>query len=349
MGSETIGFTKAEEVLARIKATGLTPDPMSFETWFVYLSGHNQSLNRDVNTLIEAGALTDDAISDIYNRHLSHNRHLQHLFAVGENLRDEAELVAGLINTAYGSANGYGTELETASKKLDHLGDPEAVGAIVDALIRSTEEIQNTNALLQRQLENSEAQVRELQDKIEVLRIESMTDPLTAVANRKLFDLALKQMIGRAESTNTPLSLVLVDIDRFKDFNDHFGHQIGDDVLRLVAFAIKNAVRGGDVIARYGGDEFAVLLPCTALKDALTVGENIRRAVIEKELIRRSTQEKLGRMTLSIGIAQHETGHSSDVVIEQADRRLYAAKQSGRNCVIGGAIGVPPVGHQHMI
>lgn len=328
-------FSLAEEALARIKAAGLAPDPTTFEVWFTYVSGQNQALNRDMNALIEAGALSANAVQCLYTRHLSPNRHLEHLFVVGDTLSNEAHQVADLISSACGSTQGYDVELQTASRQLDSLSNPEAVSAIVNALIRSTEEIRHTNAILQEQLKSSETQVRLLQEKIEILRVESMTDPLTAVANRKLFDHSLKQMVERAESTDTPLSLVLADIDGFKNFNDQFGHQIGDDVLRLVAFAIKNSVRGGDLIARYGGDEFAVLLPRTALKDALAVGENIRRAVMDRELVRRSTQEKLGRMTLSIGVAQHQTGESSDAVVGRADRRLYVAKQRGRNCVIG--------------
>lgn len=328
-------FVIGDEAVTRIKAAGLALDPTTFEVWFTYVCGHNQPLNHDLNALADAGALSADTVAAIYNRHLSPNRHLQHLFAVGESLRDEAHYVAGLIDTAYGSADHYSDSLQSVSSQLDNLDDGKTVNAIVTALIQSTEEIKQTNLMLQTQLKQSELQVRQLQDSIEILRVESMTDPVTAVANRKLFEVSLKQMIEQAERTESPLSLVLADIDQFKSFNDQFGHQIGDDVLRLVAFAIRNSVRGGDLIARYGGDEFAILLPRTAFRDALAVGENVRRAVMEKELVRRSTQERLGRMTLSIGVAEHAKGQSQNDMVEQADKRLYAAKHKGRNCVVG--------------
>lgn len=325
----------AEEALARIKNEGLTPEPVTFEVWFTYVEGHNQALNRDVNALTAEGPLSAEAVQDLYARHLSPDRGLRRLFSMGETLRDEAHLVAGLINTAYDAASDYGADLTVASTRLDSVADPEKVSAIVSALIRSTEEIKRTNALLQTQLKNSEAQIRQLQESIQVLRIESMTDPLTSVANRKLFDLSLKQMAERADEAELPLSIVLLDIDGFKGFNDKYGHQIGDDVLRLVAFALKNCVRGGDLIARYGGDEFAILLPRTGLADARKVAENVRRAVIEKELIRRSTQERLGRMTVSIGVAEHERGAPPEAMLERADARLYDAKRNGRNQVAG--------------
>lgn len=324
-----------DEALARIKAAGLVPDPTTFEVFFTYVSGHNAPLNRDINAIIDAGALSPDTVMELYNHHLSPNRHLQKLFAVGESLRDETHFVASLIDTAYDSATTYGDSLQLVSRQIDQLDETKSVNAIVSSLMASTEEIKRTNQALQSQLKHAETQVRQLQDSIEILRIESMTDSLTGVANRKLFDLSLKQMIEQAGHDGKILSLVLADIDEFKQFNDRFGHQIGDDVLRLVAFAIKSSVRGGDLVARYGGDEFVVILPRTCFRDALAVGENIRRAVMEKELVRRSTRENLGRITISVGVSEYRNGHSVESMIEEADKNLYAAKLRGRNCVVG--------------
>jgi diguanylate cyclase (GGDEF)-like protein len=253
---------------------------------------------------------------------------------VGESLRDEAHIVASLVDTAYGTANGYGAELRTFSRQLDQLSNTDTVSRTVAALIQSTDQVKQTNALLQEQLKTSEAQVRQLRDGIEVLRVESMTDPLTGVANRKPFECSLRQMIEHADQNDTALSLIIADIDCFKEFNDQFGHQVGDDVLRLVAFALKSSVRSGDLIARYGGDEFAILLPGAAVEDALKVGEKIRRVVMAKELVRRSTREPMGRITLSIGVAQHEYRQPPEAIIEKADKRLYAAKHNGRNRVV---------------
>ena len=127
---------------------------------------------------------------------------------------------------------------------------------------------------------------------------------------------------------------MLADIDHFKTFNDTFGHLIGDQVLRLVALALKDNVKGRDIAARYGGEEFAVILPETSLRQATTVGEHIRRAVMGKELMKRSTGENLGRITVSVGVASLHRGESVAALIERADNCLYAAKRNGRNRVI---------------
>jgi diguanylate cyclase len=167
------------------------------------------------------------------------------------------------------------------------------------------------------------------------VRTEILTDPLTSLANRKFFDEAIAKTIAAAHARREPLSLMLTDIDHFKKFNDSYGHLTGDQVLRLVAIAVKQNVKGQDISARYGGEEFAVILPNTALRSALTVADQIRRTVMNKELMKRSTGEHLGRVTMSIGVATLGQSESPQALIERADVCLYAAKRSGRNRVIG--------------
>jgi diguanylate cyclase len=144
----------------------------------------------------------------------------------------------------------------------------------------------------------------------------------------------LEKAIAEALETNEAMSLMLTDIDHFKTFNDNFGHLTGDQVLRLVAMSVKHNVKGKDTTARYGGEEFAVILPNTILRAAVTVAEHIRRAVMAKELMKRSTGEHLGRMTISIGVATLRKGGTGQSLIERADTCLYAAKRHGRNRVI---------------
>jgi diguanylate cyclase len=130
------------------------------------------------------------------------------------------------------------------------------------------------------------------------------------------------------------VALLLADIDHFKNFNDTYGHLTGDQVLRLVAMALKQNVKGQDIAARYGGEEFAIILPNTTLRSALTVADHVRRAVMTKELMKRSTGEHLGRITVSVGVATLHKDESAPSLIERADNALYAAKHYGRNRVM---------------
>ena len=125
------------------------------------------------------------------------------------------------------------------------------------------------------------------------------------------------------------MSLLLTDIDHFKKFNDTFGHLTGDQVLRLVAMSVKQNVKGQDIAARYGGEEFAIVLPNTVLRSAITVADHIRRAVMAKELMKRSTGEHLGRVTISVGVATLRTDDTA-ADADRARRRLPLCRQARR-------------------
>ena len=166
------------------------------------------------------------------------------------------------------------------------------------------------------------------------MRKESLTDPLTNIANRKAFDDAAKAAMDAVMSEGEPVTLLLCDIDHFKKFNDTWGHQTGDQVLRLVSSCLAENVKGRDTAARYGGEEFAVLLRGTPLDAAVRVADQIRRTVETKKLVKKSTGDVLGAITISIGVAQFTIDDTIEGVIRRADACLYGAKQNGRNLVI---------------
>ena len=136
-----------------------------------------------------------------------------------------------------------------------------------------------------------------------------------------------------AASGTEPLSLLLIDIDHFKRFNDEYGHIVGDEVLRLVARKIKENVRGRDFVARYGGEEFAVILPGTPIHGAKTVAENIRVSFSVGKLKRVKTSEYLGTISISAGAAQYKPGESVEELVDRSDQALYHAKDAGRDRV----------------
>src|SRR4029079_1928297 len=154
-------------------------------------------------------------------------------------------------------------------------------------------------------------EITQLQENLAVVRTESLTDPLTSLANRKFFDDSLAKAIDTSRRNGEQLSLLLTDIDFFKRFNDNYGHLTGDQVLRLVAVCVKQNVKGQDTAARYGGEEFAVVLPNTVLREALTVADHVRRAGMSKELMKRSTGQNLGRVTISLGVATMHKGDTT--------------------------------------
>ncbi len=171
----------------------------------------------------------------------------------------------------------------------------------------------------------------ELIERAEVLQGEAYTDMLTGLPNRRRFDEEFARAFGSAVRRSSPLSVALIDIDRFKQYNDHFGHQAGDEALRRIAQAIALSVgRSGDVAARYGGEEFVVILEDTTMSGAFEVGERIRSTVVAAGI----PNPKGAPLTVSIGVAARLPGGTPEELLRQADAALYEAKNAGRNRVV---------------
>jgi diguanylate cyclase (GGDEF)-like protein len=177
-----------------------------------------------------------------------------------------------------------------------------------------------------------EAYQRQLEEANARLEAESITDKLTGVFNRRAFETRLDEEYNRSLREKTPLSLAMIDIDKFKNYNDDFGHQAGDTVLREVAEVLKYHSRAIDIVTRFGGEEFAIILPNTGPDAALVMAERLRKA-IEGELWEHRP------VTISVGIYTSTDGKTprSDI-IAAADSALYAAKRSGRNRVVQGKL-----------
>ena len=325
----------AEIALSQIKALRQPASPRNYEVWYAYATGYMPSLNQTINdTLAKKGNLTEQDLDQIYGTYLSPTRLSDKLDNVGASVLDEIAQVMAVVDAAAGSASNYSEKLADATSQLGIAKDREAIRAVVERLVQSASEMQRNNAALEARLSASKQEIVQLQENLESVRTESLTDPLTGLSNRKYFDQSLAKLIAGANEHSEPLSLVLADIDHFKQFNDTWGHLTGDQVLRLVAVSIKHNVKGQDIAARYGGEEFAVILPNTVLRSALTVADHIRRAVMSKELLKRSTGQNLGRVTISLGVAQLHRGENAQALIARSDACLYAAKRHGRNRVI---------------
>jgi diguanylate cyclase len=325
----------AELALGQIRSLRQTAVPRNYEIWYVYATGYNAHLNKIINeTLARNGKLTETDLEQIYETYLSHIKTSDRIDKVGARVIGEIDDVMRFINDALGMSANYNASLAGASERLLSAENRDQVKAIVEFLVNSTQQMRATNKALEQRLILSKADISSLQQSLEAIKAESLSDPLTGLANRKYFDRSIQMAVQNALASGEPLSLVMFDIDHFKYFNDTYGHLTGDQVLRLVATSLKQTIKGQDITARYGGDEFAVLLPDTALRQALTVADHIRRAVMSKELKKKSTGEMLGRVTVSIGVSMLEPGDNTDSLIERADVCLYAAKRAGRNRVV---------------
>jgi diguanylate cyclase len=323
----------ADIALGQMKALRHAANPRNYEVWYTYATGYHPALNQQVNATLKAkGTISGTDLAHIYENYLSPTRLTDQIDQVGSQVKGEIDQVMAMIDAAVGSATSYAESLAGATEKLGESKDREGLRAIVESLVQTTKTMEASNRQLEERLTASKQEINDLQENLEAVRTESLTDPLTQLANRKFFDITLEKTMADAIATSESLSLMLTDIDHFKTFKDNFGHLTGDQVLRLVAMSVKHNVKGKDTAARYGGEEFAVVLPNTTLRAAVTVADHIRRAVMAKELMKRSTGEHLGRITISIGVTTLHKGDSAQALIERADECLYAAKRRGRTC-----------------
>jgi diguanylate cyclase len=316
-----------------LRRSQIPPYPQFYELLYTYATGVNPTLNARINEIFRDGDPSIDLAERLYNEFLKAQDVNERISSVSERMSERIGAVHDAIDSAMVSATAYSGTLQSARTDLETDISAESMRAMAGHLLQETRRMQDTNRKLEQKLEASRDDIASLQRDLDEVRRESMLDPLTKIFNRKYFDEGLLNAIANATDQGEPLSLLLVDIDHFKRFNDNYGHQTGDQVLRLVAMTLKSNIKGKDIVARYGGEEFVAVLPSTDLDGAVIVADNIRKAIQAKELLKRSTNEKLGRITASFGVAIYRKGEGPSTFIERADRCLYAAKHAGRNRV----------------
>ncbi len=202
---------------------------------------------------------------------------------------------------------------------------------ITTLLIKETESVRLHAKEMENKLQQAKLQIKQLED--EQLQMKKIVhqDSLTGVLNREGFTEAFTQ--AKMIQNNFPMAVLVADIDKFKEFNDKYGHLVGDSVLKAVSNSLQKNIKGIDVLARVGGEEFIILLMNTNKKDALKVAEKLRLMIEQLRIKKRKSEEMIDRCTLSIGVAQLQKNDDVYDIIEHADKAMYKAKESGRNNV----------------
>ncbi len=218
----------------------------------------------------------------------------------------------------------HASEVTEASTSLSSREVPTGtkIRAIVDRLVTA-------NQHLQQRLESTEKQLQEQSRQIKSQTLEARTDSLTLLANRRRFDEEMSRRMAEYRRDTRQFSIILLDIDRFKKFNNEFGHRAGDEVLRHVGRVLRRTLREMDLVARYGGEEFAVILPGSSLAEASVAAVRIRTAIQDRRI---RYERRLLCVTASLGVAEVGGGEDAAHLIERADAALYASKKAGRNC-----------------
>ena len=324
-------YELARKAIEAMEAHKVWPTALNFELWTHYVAAGEGPLAQEINRIVESGEAFTEAVGEaLAARHLPKAKLNDEILGAGETLTRELDEVSKAIESARESSEAYGQKLADASESLEG-EDAAQIKAMVANLTEATLAVRQENTSLETRLADTTAEMTRLKEHLEQVRADAMTDGLSGLANRKAFDEAIERACVQADAGGQSLTVAMIDIDHFRNFNNTWGHQTGDQVLRYVASVLARAGAAPRMAARYGGEEFALILPGDTVRSAMTILEEAREEVASRVLKRRSTNEDLGAITVSIGIAQRKPGEAPSAVIERADQALYASKRGGRN------------------
>lgn len=306
--------------------------PPSYTVWYEYVQGANDALRRVLDARIaNPDPLTPDETTALFRKYV-----VDRELALTDELQSRLLKALGALSTSADSSDvdaaRFGQALEHGNHRLSTEPDVEGLKELIESLVAETRRMQVSNADLRRRLDESKRDLLDITSKVTVLRSEVLLDPLTRLLNRRGLEKAMDDMLMSDTGGLTGAALLMVDIDHFKRINDTHGHVLGDRVLQAVAQVIKGSIGPDGVACRYGGEEFAILMPATSLGHAQATANDFRLKISEGR-IRRVDGQTVGGISVSVGIAMFDRGQSMDSWISRADEALYASKRSGRNRV----------------
>jgi diguanylate cyclase len=309
-----------------------TPD--NFNVWFDYVRGASLDLKRAIDIVIGNKRRFDARTNyDLFITYVAPQR------TDGRTVGDASERLRSLMVSARTFLDTAIADNRSQVRAMSHVADhggaakPDPMGLIA-SLMRELEKATSRATKLETTFAEKAAELDSIRDSLSKSEERAKTDTLTGLPNRRGLEEFFRVAQIAAMEMGEPLSVLLIDVDHFKKFNDNFGHGVGDQVLRLMAKVLAENIREGDLPARYGGEELIAVLPKADLAACEMIAERIRASIAECSITRRSSDEVLPRITISIGVAQFQPGESMADLIERCDRALYLAKKTGRNRVV---------------
>jgi len=309
------------------------PNPAHYALWYEHCAGLNPGLSRVLEARTAVGSvLTDEDVWQLHGEHIAAREHRQYE-AVRADLHRILNDTATETKKAQAQTSRIDESIADHQERLSSPADAADVQRTVVDLLSDTGKMRSVAAELSAQLRASTEEVNSLTQSLHRAQSEALRDPLTDLRNRRGFDQSAADLRLQRGNLNN-LALLMIDIDHFKAVNDTHGHVLGDKVLRAVAHVLKSNIKGRDVAARVGGEEFAVLLPDTSVGGAVTLGKQFCALVSHGRIKRAAGDGTIGQVTLSIGVAVARSGESLESLMERADAALYSAKRAGRARVI---------------
>ncbi len=311
----------------------LPANPLNYTLWYEYASGKNNELKKALDSLIKQNKPLDiETLKQFYQIYIANGRKDVTEKAIVEIKKIIKDISACLLETQ-GELTDHDDNLQAISEELRNADDFNSLNIVLDKMLSAVKDIIKSGGNLNNRMAESSQELKCLREKLEKAQQASETDILTGLANRRKFEDRLSSEIEKSLKNKTPLSLVMADIDHFKRVNDTFGHLTGDSVLKALAALFRKQLKGKDLAARFGGEEFMLMLPETDLENAIIVAENLRKSLSKMEWRHKASGKNMGKITISLGVAQYKPNESKKKFIERTDKALYFAKSHGRNMV----------------
>ena len=311
----------------------LPADPVSYTVWYEYVSGKNTKLKKAIDLSFEKKiVLNKNRVEGLYQKYVADGDRIvigKLLTKISLMLKD----VTSHVSETGDDLAGSGKNLEDLSDQIAMAHDYVDIKEIVDQMIVETRKLVTSGKRLQNRMKISSEDLKQLNQELEKSQKEAQTDTLTTLINRRGLEKRFELERIRAKQNDSALSIIMVDIDPFKLVNDRFGHLVGDSLLRGIAKLLKAHLRKNDVAARYGGEEFLILLPETGIEGETAVGQKIRKTLSLKEWKLKETGKTMGKITVSMGVAQYQMNEAEKDLIKRADDALYMAKKNGRDTI----------------
>lgn len=308
--------------------------PNHYALWYHYVAESYPVLNQAIDAVLASqGACSEITCERLYHQHLASTQERE-LESAKLNLASMATQLARTMQDTLADTGQFEQMLDKNFTRLDqideaHLSLEDTLGVLRD-LVRESRDIRMATLHFRGQISHAEQEIKELRQALDETRRQANEDPLTGLHNRRAFDMELAAMCR----SGTPFCLILADIDRFKHFNDEHGHLLGDQVLRVFARRLDEACKEGCGAYRFGGEEFALLVPAKSLALARQFADSLRRATEKLSVLDRKSGRRVSNITASFGVAEHNGKEHGDDLVERADRQLYQAKELGRNRVM---------------
>lgn len=330
--SPTLNARYLKKIVPLLTQHSIAANPINYAIFYDYVAGHNPNLTNAVNDLLNASQSFDcDTSLKVYGQHIC-NASLESFEKINHRIQKVIDQVSNNISDTRHKAEETNDSFQKKTAILENISGSSSIRNILQEIILETQSLVVTSQAMQSQLNEANAEMEQLRSELAQVREIAITDGLTGLLNRRAFDQTLNEIVKNVDSPQTCLSLL--DIDHFKRVNDTHGHTVGDNVIKFVASLIKKYAHPHHHVARYGGEELAIIMPNTPQKEAIQIAENIRIEMEKSRLKRKTDNTPLGTITLSIGIAELKTGDDTESFVRRADKALYKAKESGRNQVV---------------